>query len=432
MNSFLSKGHRKEWSMENIYSFLIAFLLIGSIYIVSIFGVISYGEILIIVFDFLLLFKHKTISLFSNVWLLAFTLYSVVLTLIVSLFLGGYISEPISRLARDAFYWVNIYVIAKSFLNYSIFEKWVLRLCVALSVFIIIQSLVYYLTGIVIPGMLVNVTVSTSESVSEIYDHLAVMAQRNGYFKANGFLKEAAHCAQALFIGNIIIFERYKVDYDSRNLRLAILFSVASIMTFSASALVFVLCFWSIVCFDNLKMGRISKKMAIPFLFFLIGALFFSLFLDVDLNFSGVIERITTASSANTADGSSYYRIYRGFYYWATLPIQFKLFGIGFGNYDNFQRYFHLDYNNELMNEYMNSISYLLVSSGVIGIVFFFLFIYYLFRDGTSIAKYTIIGLLIMSLSSSPYSSVFWIWLMLIIINNQKHNPSFLVSEVTK
>ena len=110
----------------------------------------------------------------------------------------------------------------------------------------------------------------------------------------------------------------------------------------------------------------------------------------------------------------------KGFYTFLSLPLLQKVFGIGFGNYaaavsvmDNVEI-------NMLENEYMNTVSYILVSSGIIGFLLMFFFFVYMYRHSSGISRVMIFALLIMSFGSSVYSSPIWIWMMLLVLYSNK------------
>lgn len=414
-----TKGY-SGFNKERLFSAILPISLVLSVYLIPFVRTISIGEVAIIGSFVIMLLKNSKIRLFKNHWLGLFTVYAVIASFLVSLLAGANVADTATRIIRDSFYWITIYVFGYSFLDYQEFKKWLIRISLLLSIYIIIQSLLYYGTGYLLPGFPLNATVSTSSSARLIYEHTVTMARRTGYLKANGFLAEAAHCAQALFICNIILLTPEDLANNKKQIRLIILLSVASIMTFSASAIVYVSFIWLLIVLSMMKNGTLNKKMGTTIVAVLFVGLIVAFFIGNNANLQTVIGRITAASSSSTADNSAFFRIYKGFTYWLGLPVEYKVFGIGFGNYNSMISVYTGAMQDGMTSEYMNTASYILVSSGLVGFLLMTGMYIRLFRNGNDVAKYMIIGLILMSLSASPYSSIYWIWMMLIIIYNQK------------
>lgn len=403
------------------FTFLVSMMMLFSVYLLPFATFLSWGELLLFISMIGLLLRYHTISMYKSNALFMFVTYGIIVSIIMTMIYKADMTQTISRLFRDGFYWILIYVLGYSFLNNQLFRKWVKVICTCLSIYIITQFVVYMLTGYLIPGFPMNAVVSASTSSIEIYNSTIESALRNGYLKANGFLTEGAHCGQALSIGIVVIFDFDKTDEnDKTTFGLMLIFSLASILTFSATGLALVGIVWIAVILTLMKSGRISKKIALPIFFMLILLVIFVVFAGNTLNISSVVNRILHASSSSTADNSTFFRLYRGFELWKGLPFENKIFGIGFGNIKSLSHLSKGMLQGIVNNEYMNTISYILISSGVLGSVLYLVYIIQMYIQTNRSGRVMVLLLFMMSLSASPYSSVFWVWMMMFIISRQR------------
>lgn len=408
--------NRSRW-----FSVIVAFFLVTSVYLIPFATSLSFGEVLLIISILALTFFKRKVAYYNDSVLWIFVIYSIVISLCIPLVSGVSASGAVSRLVRDGFYFVSIYIFGYTFVDYKVLRRWITRICIALSVLVIAQFVGYFMFGILIPGILPGSVVAETNTLLEIYQHALVSAGRNGYLKAMGFLTEGAHCGQALAIGMVALFNFDKPDNVTRKEYLTvILFSIAGVLTFSASGLFLVVAVWVGIIWSLIKSGLTSKRIGMLLLLLLVFICAF-LFSSGDLNVMSVIGRITSATSMSTADNSSFYRIYKGLAFWIGLPIENKILGIGFGNYTSLSFLVSGINQDYLISEYMNSFSYILVSGGIIGFVLYAFHIVKLLKNGNCTARTMIMILLLMSVSSSPYSSVYWVWMVLIAIFNNRN-----------
>ena len=402
------------------FSFVIAFFLITSVYLIPFATSFSFGEIIVFISILWMCVKYRKIKVYKNDLFVIFAIYAVICSFFMGIINNCHISDTTIRLLRDAFYWSVIFIFGYSFIDYDTFKKWIKTMCILLCLYIITQFLVFFLTGYLIPGFFLNATVAETSTASEIYQHIIEMAHWKGYLKANGFLTEGSHCGQALAIGMVIVFDFNNVENNTRKTFFTIgLFSLGSLLTFTATGFAFTFIIWIGIIFLLIKSGQANKKIGIPLLFIFVVILGY-IFLRDSINIISVAERISSSMSSSTADNSSFLRVYKGFSIWGGLPLDNKIFGLGFGNYNNLSylvKGISADY---IASEYMNTISYILVSSGVFGFLLYILFCGKMFIQSNYNGKFMMVIIMIMSLSSSPYSSVFWVWMWLIVINNRR------------
>ncbi len=401
---------------SNVLAIMIALFMATDIYFLPVSSfALSVGEVSLIIVLVWITVSYDRVRVYQNPFLWLFAAYSVLSSLIVSALYEVNLSSVLSRIIRDSFYWILIYMYGYSFVDLDDLKKWVRKICIALSIFILIQEIVFFTTGYLVPGFLLNARVTPSETGITIYQHLYILAQRNGYLKAPGFLSESAHCAQMLMIGAIALFD-FEEGLSRKKLLTIALFSLASIMSFSASSVIYIVFVWGIIIFFLIKAGK-TKYAATALSVLLMGAFVFVLFiLQTGSDLNSVLGRLTSASSVDSADRSSYLRLYKGFEYYANLPFNLQIFGIGFGNYSQMKGLYQGVMSEYMEGEYMNTISYILVSSGIIGFTLFASFIWQMFVSTSRKGKLMIGMLLLMIISASPYSSPNWVWMILFII----------------
>lgn len=118
------------------------------------------------------------------------------------------------------------------------------------------------------------------------------------------------------------------------------------------------------------------------------------------------IERISSIFAVSyggtLARSSTGIRVYRGFALFAALPIFYKIIGVGLGNLGNFvvenDIYTNFDYFFTSLHqfEYVNAISGLLLSSGVIGALYFVFYIIGLFKITNSQGRLILLILIVL------------------------------------
>lgn len=402
---------------NKVFSYLVVIMMIGNVYLFPFFKAIDMGEVMIILFIPYFLMSINSLSIKREYNLIyIFVGYSLIVTMLMCALLNGDISSPIVRLTRDFFYYFVIFFLGTHFFSMKYFRKALIYFCVILSAFIMLQVLVYMVTGYLIPGFLMSASLNDGGYTgAQLYSNYIRYASIAGYLKPNGFLCEPAHCAQCLFIAILLLL--FNDKHEKKDIKIALFISVGMILTMSTSAMLYLMFSWGLWCLkesrkNSVKILVIVSCVGLISLIALKNGLF--------NNIIAVIERFTKTISGEVITNSSQLRMMKGFYTFLSLPLLQKVFGIGFGNYavavsvmDNVEI-------NMLENEYMNTVSYILVSSGIIGFLLMFFFFVYMYRHSSGISRVMIFALLIMSFGSSVYSSPIWIWMMLLVLYSNK------------
>ena len=406
----------------NVFSFLLAMFILSSVYLLPFYTSMSVGEMLLAFAMLWLAVKYQRVKVFKNEALYLYTIYGVFISIFMLLVYRVDATQTINRLLRDCYYWVLIYIFGYSFFNHIIFKRWTSVICTILSIYILLQFVIYMTTEYLIPGFPMDAVVSTYCSAWEIYQNTIASALRNGYLKANGFLTEGAHCGQALAIGALILFDFDNPGRtDKKNFCLIVLFSIASLLTFSVTGMALIGFVWMFIVMALLRSKVARKKYMLSLLFVLFTFLVIIILISIRLNFLVVITRAMNAISLTTADNSTLVRLYKGFMIWNGMPFVQKVFGIGFGNFENLFYLSNALKYSSLSSEYMNTLSYILVSSGIVGFILYLCYIVKIYIKTNKTGKVMTLLLLLMSFSASPYSSVYWVWMTLVIICGRKN-----------
>ena len=397
-----------------IFSFLVVIMMLGSVYIFPFFKSLDMGEALVMLFIPYFLIKMNSLTIskkYSLIYL--FIIYSFLITISMCIFLNGGIGSPLVRMIRDFFYYFVIFFLGIHFFDIKSFKKLLIYFCVILSAFIILQVLVYTVTGYLIPGFLMNASLNDGGYTgAQLYSKYIRYASIAGYLKPNGFLCEPAHCAQCFFVAILVLL--FSDKREKNDMIIALFISVGMALTMSTSAILYLMFAWGVWCIKEGKKNLIK----ILVILFVVSAIGMIAIKNGQLdNMFVVIQRFTKTISGDAVTNSSQLRMMKGFSTFLALPLLQQVFGIGFGNYSAAISLIIGNAEiNMVENEYMNTVAYILVSSGVIGFILMILFFIRVYRCSCGMSRIMIVALLIMSLGSSVYSSPIWIWLMLLIL----------------
>lgn len=415
MNDIYENTHLKR--INKIFSYLVVIMMLGNVYLFPLFKSLDMGEVLVLLFIPYFLINLKLFTIRKRFTLIyIFIFYSFIISLLMCFKLNGNMSDPMIRIIRDFFYYFIILFLGYHFFDMVTFKKAIIVFCVLLSGFVIMQVLVYTLTGYLLPGFILNASINDGGyNGAQLYANYINYANIAGYLKPNGFLCEPAHCAQCFFVSLILLLNGHKVE--NRDIKIALFISLGMILTMSTSAILYLIVSWSVWFFREGKRNIIKIILLSILLIFIV---IFALKKGELDNFLIVLQRFTNTISGKAITNSSQLRMIKGFTVFLALPLTLQIFGIGFGNYANAISLLNNYGINMLNNEYMNTVSYILVSSGIIGFLLISFFLIIIFFNNNELGRITIVALIIMSFGSSIYSSPICIWLMLIILYSCK------------
>ncbi len=402
--------HQDVSKEEKIFSFLIVLMVLFHVYHPPSIS-ISFGEMLM--FACVPLYFKRDMEFPYYKHELGFLIFFCYMA-ISSMMMGVVFDAPLSKyfsIARAGFYWVLIFYFGKNLFSRVIFEKWMVVFSVVLSFFILVQYVVYILTGYFIPGLLAGLPINNGgESGSALYEHYLYLAGALGYVRPHGFLAEPAHASQFLFISIITLICCKNILFKKKIL-LLLLFSAAVVATQSTTGIV-------LLCLAWILFLSIEKRLSacrIPFVLLFVAVAIYVLFSGFGSKLSS-IERVVNIVNGADIDGSSNVRLNNGMDLFSNLPFAFKIFGTGAG----LSEYAFSSFGIKDANSYMNALAGIFFSTGIIGGVIWIFSLVIMFVMSGLLGKSLVVGFFIMTLGCSIYCQPQMVWFFLLILADIK------------
>lgn len=403
--------------MSKIFTVFIMLFPLLSIYASPI-SILSYGELIlaiVVVCMFIHILKNDTNIKYTPFYY--YLLYALISTIILSLLLkllksGFSVNDMLQRVLRDSFYFAIIVVFGPIFFDFQFGKKLLKGISILLCLYMIIQVTVFMLLKVYIPGIIpwAKTTISGGAYGAEVIEHFAKDAQIDGYARGVGFFSEPAVSAQFLTVA--LLFELFSKSKRKR-WSLIVLYTVGMLVTVSVNAYVaLAVCFIIFILYSNRKN---SKRLFISMILCAILAVAaLSIAESISLT---VWERITELFSGNMYYGSSSVRVFRGPAFYMNMPLFYRLFGSGFGNFVEFKNAYDISTVYEVADEYLNTNAYILISSGLIGFILYVVMLYKHIKHRVAFSKAMLLLVLVYGLSCSIYSSAQFVIMLLFLMN---------------
>ena len=156
--------------------------------------------------------------------------------------------------------------------------------------------------------------------------------------------------------------------------RTTIIISLVLLFLRSGNGLIVMVVIWGVaVLFSNLY-KPLKYIVIIPIVLF--ASIYgFSVFSNTEMGQS-ILERVNELDTDVTKVNSGFIRVWRGYFVYFEQPLAVKLFGVGYGGLEdavhnsNYQWMFFSD-----TDTYVNNVQAFLISYGILGTIFFFLFL---------------------------------------------------------
>lgn len=406
---------------SQVFTFMVATVIVLDVYTMPLLRFLSWGEFIFICMTPYFWLKTGGFRYVkgSLLWVFLFCIYGLFCSIIASFVIDGSARDIAVRLIREAFYYIIIFGYGLVLFDFKYFKRIASKIVLLLALFVIAQSVVYLLSGYLIPGLIPNVEINDGGITGQqMYQIILKNAGYMGYIKPNGFLCEPAHCAHCFFVYLLLIlFEEDTYTREQQIIRAGIV-SLAMVATMSTSAFIELAVAW-------IAWLIVGKRKGVLQVIIVVAAIFIAyivVFRRADTSFSAVFERFTRMfTTSQTVVYSGNLRVLKGFNVFRSLPFIYKFFGIGFGAYNAAVSagIIHLQ-GFDLYNEYMNSISYILVSSGLIGFTLYIGYFISIFSSRSLTGKLLILGGFIMALGSGIYCTSIYIWILLLIRHSEK------------
>ncbi|WP_026497113.1 hypothetical protein [Butyrivibrio sp. WCD3002] len=244
-------------------------------------------------------------------------------------------------------------------MDYRLLVSMYKYLCYFLLLYICFQFV-----GIKIPGL----TMTGRISILEVADSYLNRGANFGVYPMGGYIRysslfiEPSHFAQ--YLAPFLCMNLYGYeDIIKKNFILSIIISLLMVMSISGTSIAIAMVIWGYYFFRELKSLTPSKMIII-----LLAVLLAIVLIWVALQQAGIIamlERMTNVNDNKVTD-----RVTRGFAVFLELPILEKLFGIGYQCVYPLSIKYGIEVGYQVTNnvrEYVNDISSLLLSFGMVG-----------------------------------------------------------------
>lgn len=362
-------------NLQKIFTSYVIILPILNIYCSHYINALRIGEIVGVFMAILLLAATKSKFVLSNIEYWIAIAYIFFQSIVLTGFIPTYtISDTFVRLGRVLFYTYFALRLAPSFFNWEFGVNLYIKLSVLCSLVLITQFVVLQVSFKFVPFVLPGMNLSTNFSNSEEYYHSLIQGI-NWYGKGlrcSGFFLEPAHFCEFVIFSLVFLLSAKKSKTN--------LFCIGIIgfsILISGSAIGFFS--FAFIYITSIFHRVTAKKILFSFLI-LILAISISYYLNL---FDKAFYRLSTVSSTVEATTGNL-RLLRGYVIYNEMPLFYKIFGMGFGNYENFVEYYNIQTMFDTFlprsNEFMNGISVILTSGGIIGIsiyLAFFIKIYF-------------------------------------------------------
>ncbi|MCC4372141.1 hypothetical protein [Limosilactobacillus reuteri] len=396
--------------MAQSFSILIPLMPLLDVYEIN--GVpVSFGEVFLIVFIIFSFFTlNNKIYIFSKLYL-NFVLYAFILSLLLGI-LGDYFlfSDWIVKWIRTLIYTYTLLIMSGKYLNVRILSRGFIMVGVFISVVQIVQSLLWYglhrMVILIIPYFKLHYVLS---DYSEYYAHLMLFGGAT-WRPSNFFLEPADFClyASISIICCLFISRTPKV-------KLSALITIAVLTSLSSFGIIMITVIWGYWIIKTQKVNGINKMFVV--IVILIAFVVIAVCTSI---IQSVLYRLGTTGESGSTTGSL--RLLRGLSIFAQLPTIQKIFGVGLGDLANYliQNNITTPYDTDLKpgNEYMNTLSYILVTTGYLGFSIFLSFVVSIYvKYRKYYIRIFIICWIIASASNANFLNIEYILPLLVMIS---------------
>ena len=236
---------------------------------------------------------------------------------------------------------------------------------------------------------------------------IALLQSNKFGFRPSGFFTEPAHfCEYVIYCLPMILMKNRK------NIWHYIVFILTAIAILISRSAIGYVCMTAIIGMWLV----IEKKIQTRFIIFIVVVAFITISFKFGF-FENALNRFSTVKTIGASTGTI--RLLRGFIIFNKLPFGYKIFGIGAGNYAAFINSYNIitmfDRSLARENEYMNTISMILVYGGILGVLIYVYALYQIIRNANNMQIICFTILLLLLVSSNIFYSATYIMPMLLI-----------------
>ena len=381
---------------------------------------IGCGDILLLLFVVMLFPIVSTKKILFTDYLF-FVVYTLLITFVDTIFLKGFImGDMIFRILRDALYGVILCFYVPHFFDILFGCKGIKVFSVICVISLVIQVIWYYIFQDIL-FLYLPLDFMGGINKTTLMTH-AISFSKTFYYRPYSFFLEPAQVGQYLIVGLLlyIFAENNKV----KRIFGSIICSIGFVLTTSASAMALLVIAWCCWLWKQRKLSNRKLRVGKLYLTCLCCGIFIASYVLVFTDLGRLL--ILRVSEIGIAKGntSGNYRILRGFLIYIQLDPVRKLIGVGLGNIVSYINEYsiHLAFYEGGEMEYMNSLSYILNSTGIIGgILFLKIFISKIVQKDWFVRSLAMV-IVVLLFVSSIYNSAPWLIYMSFLLCFSRRN----------
>lgn len=372
-----------------------------SIYVAGVNFPISDLLLIFVIVSLLFMTMHKKHSVIISYAIFIF--YAILVSLLKALLQGDRnIFDVINKLGHLILYFLAAGVISQKYFDMEKAGKVYIRFSFILSIYLIIQYIVFKASSVMLPNILLQnmrLNYSFNGQDASTYTLYKQLCMSPAYWRPPSLFLEVAHFAQYTSPALLLCLLNEGRSKTVSGWVVPCVITIANLLSLSANAVIFLCIVWGCLMYKYMQRKQFIKTLVVTFIVLTIGVIVAS---QTDV-FVAFLERLATILSKGGSTGTQ--RILRGYYIYGKAPIIDKFFGMGLGNisYSLIDHAIRTPYDGILAlgNEYMNSISYILVGTGLVGTILFIILVISAFKRGSFAQRGLIILILVMMSSSS-------------------------------
>lgn len=405
---------------QKIFTSLIILYPILNIYQSGIHANIGIGDGLMLAFLVIYMPNILKKKLITTDYLL-FMVYIIVISFIdiVSINGGSIPMANLIRIVRHGFYGIVVCIYMPHYFNLQYGKSLMKITACIVSIGVVFQSILYYLFHKLQFFWLPVEAFAGGEIRSARMLAVETWAH-NGNFRPSFVFVEPAGFSQYVIIGVLLFL--FCEKREKRAIIGAGLCSLGILLSTSAGGICVMVLGWAVWLLKILKRiiakGRIEKYICYVILFLMVTAIGI-------LSLGGVgkmlIHRFSEISF-NKGGSSGNQRVLRGFLIFFELNPWRKIFGLGLGNIDDYFTQMHMTKIYGDLGEYMNSLTYILNSAGIGGVILLLIvLIRRMFHRNDFLMALSLV-VLAWSLGASIFNSGCWLIYMAFLIYVRKNS----------
>ncbi len=321
-------------------------------------------------FIVLLVFIRTNQKIKVNQWIVFYAVFIIVYTPYITFWLDLMKTKTLLfKIVGFGLVMISFYLVLPEIFDYDYGLKLYKKITILCSIFVIIQFVLYYISGIGISFLLPNMRYG--KNVGEITNTIIQAQISTGRFSS--FFLEPAHQAQfSLPCLALLLFPiRSEKRVGRENYVVPLLISFGICLTTSLLGIMGVLLIWGFFYWKNFKRKLSPQKLMILIISIIGGIMLFS----QPIIQEQFIKKINSLNHLANHDTSLFLRTMVGWFCFKDMNIFYKLFGCGYGNMKLFMKKTQIGieyYNNEAIIGYMSGMSELFCSFGIIGVYLYF------------------------------------------------------------